>query len=115
MLVTNIIADQFTSDFSSYQGIVTVTHAFNNRWAGFVEFQTIIGDFYSDELFRGGAAYLINRAWQVDFGLTTNFKDTPTVFQANLGMSYRLDWHKDKPSKDPLDGDSPEDRYNPYQ
>jgi hypothetical protein len=112
VLVINLIGDQFTTDFSSYQGIVTVTHAFNKRWAGFAEFQTIIGDFYSDELIRAGAAYLINRGWQVDFGLTTNFKSTPSIFQANVGMSYRLDWHKDKPSGDPLEQ---EDRYNPYQ
>ncbi|MGB3592502.1 MAG: transporter [Nonlabens sp.] len=113
VLVTNIIADMLGSDFSSYQGIATITHSFNNRYAGFIEFQTIIGDFYSDELLRAGGAMLLNRNWQIDAGITTNFKDTPTVFQINLGMSYRLDWHKDKiVESDNLDDEGPN---IPYQ
>ncbi|MCB0428031.1 MAG: transporter, partial [Mangrovimonas sp.] len=31
-----------------------------------------------------------------DTALTFNTKDTPSVFSVNFGVSYRLDFHKDK-------------------
>jgi len=95
VFVTNIIADRVGTDFSSYGGIITMTHSINSKWAAFGEFQTFISDFYSDDLGRAGAAYLINRNWQVDASAAVNFKDTPSLYQVNVGMSYRLDFHKD--------------------
>lgn len=97
VLVINLIVDKVTTDFPSYSGIFTLTHALNNRVSVFGEFQTIIGDIYSDELLRAGGAYLFNKDFQLDiFGLM-NFKDTPQRWLVGLGLSYRLDtFHKDK-------------------
>lgn len=97
VLVTNLIVDKITTDFPSYSGIFTLTHALNNRFSVFGEFQTIIGDIYSDELVRAGGAFLFNKDFQLDiFGLA-NFKDTPQRWLVGLGLSYRLDmFHKDK-------------------
>jgi len=95
VFVTNFIVDRITTDFPSYGWILTMTHSVNRKWAVFGEYQGFKSDFYSDDLGRGGVAYLITKDWQVDSSLTLNFKDTPTVFQANLGMSYRFDFHKD--------------------
>ncbi|RRO14624.1 transporter [Flavobacteriaceae bacterium 14752] len=97
VLVVNIIADKVDTDFPSYSGIVTVTHALNSRYSIFGEFQTTNSDIYSDELFRAGGAYLFNKDLQLDiFGLI-NFKDTPQRWLAGIGLSYRFDqFHKDK-------------------
>jgi hypothetical protein len=95
VLVTNVIVDRVTTDFPAYGGIVTLTHSFDQRWAAFGEFQTQISDFYSDDIARAGVAYLINQNWQVDASGAINFKDTPSLYQINVGMSYRLDRHQD--------------------
>jgi hypothetical protein len=95
VFVTNLVADRISTDFPSYELLLTTTHSITRKWAIFGEYQTIKSDFYSDELGRGGLTYLITNHWQVDSSVTFNFKDTPTVFQVNLGMSYRLDFHKD--------------------
>lgn len=100
VFVTNFIVDRITTDFPSYSWITTMTHSINNKWAIFGEYQGFKSDFYSDDLGRGGVTYLITKDWQVDTSATFNFKDTPTVFQVNLGMSYRLDFHKDKEIKE---------------
>jgi hypothetical protein len=96
VLVFNFIADKFNTDFPSYSGIFTVTHALNKRFSVFGEYQTIISDIYSDDLIRAGGAYLFNKDFQLDlFGLT-NFKDTPQRWLFGIGISYRIDaFHKD--------------------
>lgn len=96
VIVVNLIGDKFTTDFPSYSGIFTVTHALNKRFSIFGEYQTIISDIYSDDLFRAGGAFLFNKDFQLDlFGLT-NFKDTPQRWLFGIGLSYRLDsFHKD--------------------
>ncbi|WP_245910948.1 transporter [Nonlabens arenilitoris] len=95
VFVTNFIVDRVTTDYPSYEWILTMTHSINGKWAVFGEYQGFKSDFYSDDLGRGGLAYLISKDWQVDASATFNFKDTPSVFQVNVGMSYRFDFHKD--------------------
>lgn len=95
VFVTNFIVDRVTTDFPSYEWILTMTHSINGKWAVFGEYQGFKSDFYSDDLGRGGVAYLITKDWQVDASATLNFKDTPSIFQVNMGMSYRFDFHKD--------------------
>ncbi|WP_299390798.1 transporter [uncultured Gelidibacter sp.] len=96
VFVINLIADRIGTDQSDYQYIFTLTHSFNPKWAVFGEAQGIISDFYADELFRFGGAYLWNKNFQLDTALTFNTKDTPSVLGVNFGMSYRFDFHKDK-------------------
>ena len=73
-----------------------MTKALNSQWVVFGETQGIQSDFYADNLFRLGGAYLWSKDFQLDTALTFNTKDTPSVFSVNLGVSYRLDFHKDK-------------------
>ncbi len=96
VLVVNIIGDKFTTDFPSYSGIFTITHALNKRFSVFGEYQTIISDIYADDLVRAGGAFLFNKDFQLDaFGLV-NFKDTPSRWLFGMGLSYRFDrLHKD--------------------
>ncbi|WP_134146801.1 transporter [Flavobacterium sp. 270] len=91
VFVTNIIADYITTDYPSYGYVLTLTHGFNDKWSGFVENQGYKSDFYSDAIIRGGAAYLINPNLQVDASLSTNFKNTPSIFYGGVGVSWRYD------------------------
>lgn len=99
VFVINLIKDRIGTDYSDFQYILTLTHSFDPQWAIFGETQGIKSDFYADNLFRFGGAYLWNKNFQIDTALTFNTKDTPSVFGVNFGMSYRLDFHKDKEIK----------------
>ncbi len=96
VMVLNLIKDRIGSDQSDFQYILTLTHSFNPKWVIFGETQGIKSDFYADNLFRFGGAYLWSKNFQLDTALTFNTKDTPSVFGVNFGASYRLDFHKDK-------------------
>ena len=96
VLVMNLIKDRIGTDQSDFQYILTLTHSFNPQWVIFGETQGIKSDFYADNLFRFGGAYLWGKDFQLDTALTFNTKDTPSVFSVNFGASYRLDFHKDK-------------------
>ena len=81
-------------DEKSYSYILTLTHAFTAKLSAFIETQGIKSDFYADQLVRGGAAFLVNKDFQVDAAFLVNFKDTPSRQYGRLGVSYRLDMHK---------------------
>lgn len=91
VVIANIIADRIGTDFPSYGYIITVTKNFNKKWSGFLENQGYNSDFYSDAIIRGGAAYLFNSNFQVDASVTSNFKNTPSIYYAGIGLSWRYD------------------------
>jgi hypothetical protein len=91
VFVANIIADKITTDYPSYGYIITLTRGFSPRWSGFLENQGIKSDFYADGIFRGGAAFLIKQNIQVDASIGTNYKDTPSLLFAGVGLSWRFD------------------------
>jgi hypothetical protein len=106
VLVMNLIIDKISEDFPSYSGIVTLTHAFTPKFAGFLEYQGIIGDIYADDLARTGVAYLLSDNLQIDLSGLINFKNTPSRWQIAAGVSYRLDMHKkDEFIDDSYEGD----------
>lgn len=96
VLVLNLIKDRIGTEQSDFQYIITLTHSFNPKWVIFGETQGIQSDFYADNLFRFGGAYLVGKDFQLDTALTFNTKDTPSVLGITLGASYRLDFHQDK-------------------
>jgi len=96
VLVINLVGDRFTTDFPEYQYLITFTKSINEKFVVFGETQGIKSDFYADNLFRLGGAYLFGEDFQLDTALTFNTKDTPSVFSVNFGASYRLDFHVDK-------------------
>ncbi|MBE8723810.1 transporter [Flavobacterium hungaricum] len=99
VFVTNIIADYISTDYPSYGYVLTLTHGFNDKWSGFVETQGFKSDFYSDNIVRGGAAYLLSANMQVDASVSTNFKNTPSILYGGVGVSWRYDgWYKEKMS-----------------
>lgn len=96
VFVMNLIKDRIGSDYSDFQYILTLTHSFTPQWVVFGEAQGIKSDFYADNIFRVGGAYLWTRDFQLDANIAFNTKDTPSVFNIALGASYRLDFHEDK-------------------
>lgn len=97
VLVTNLVFDRIGTDFPEFQYLITATYSFSPQWVVFGETQGIKGDFYADNLFRVGGAYLWTRDFQLDTAITFNTKDTPSIFNVNIGASYRFDFHEDKP------------------
>ncbi len=98
VMVSNFILDK--SEMHREKSIIiSLTHAFKNHqnWSAFIEGQSIINDYYSDEIIRTGAAYLWNSNLQFDGYFGINFKDTPTRKFVSLGISYRLDFNKNNP------------------
>ena len=105
--VNNIIVDRAGTTFPTNSWITTLTHSFNQNFAGFAEYQLIDGDLYSDYIVRAGGAYLITKNLQVDLGGLVNFKDTPSRWNVSAGVSYRLDLHdKDEIIEDTSSGDA---------
>ncbi|MFC0604351.1 transporter [Winogradskyella pulchriflava] len=96
VFVMNLIKDRIGTDFSDFQYVFTLTHSFTPQWVVFGEAQGINSDFYADNIFRFGGAYLWTKDFQLDANIAFNTKDTPSVFNIAFGVSYRLDFHKDK-------------------
>lgn len=96
VLLTNLIADNITSEDKYYSYIVTMTYAINQNWSYFIENQ---GKFYKDfspnYQFGTGIAYLVTENLQLDASARTNFLDDYSYLYATAGVAYRLDRHKD--------------------
>lgn len=90
VLVTNISYDKITSDLKSLNYILTLTRGFNARWSGFLENQGYSGTYYSDGIFRLGAAYLLSKDMQVDASIGKNYKTTPDLLNFGVGFSWRF-------------------------
>ncbi len=95
VFVTNFIVDRISTDYPSYQYILTLTHTLRTGTSIFVENHGIFSDFYSDQLLRFGLAHLINPNLHIDASLQVNFKDTPTKTYGRIGIAYRIDRHDD--------------------
>ncbi|MGK0386835.1 MAG: hypothetical protein ACI849_001454 [Patiriisocius sp.] len=95
VLVTNIIADRFTTEAPTYGYIVTLTYTLTDWFSLFLENQGFDSDFYADNILRGGVAALITKDWQVDASILYSLKDTPSRTFGRIGVSYRFDFHSE--------------------
>ena len=95
VFITNFFMDRIISNQEDFHYILTLTHSFNPKWVVFAEKHGIKSDFYADNLMRFGGGYLLNKDLQLDSSFTLNLKDTPSVFNINFGVSYRIDRHED--------------------
>lgn len=95
VFVTNFIVDKISTEYPSYEYLLTLTKSMRSGTSIFVENHGIFGDYYSDQLLNFGVAQLINSNLQVDLSGQVNFKDTPSKAFAKIGFSYRLDRHRD--------------------
>ena len=96
VLLTNLIADNITSEAKYYSYIVTMTYAIHQNWSYFVESQgKYYKDFSPNYQFGTGIAYLITENLQLDASARTNFFEDYSYVYATAGFAWRLDRHKD--------------------
>jgi hypothetical protein len=65
------------------------------RLMSFVEQVSVKSQLSSDIFLTAGAVYLFNENIQVDAFLSHTLKDTPAMFLAGIGVSYRIDRYND--------------------
>lgn len=90
VLVTNLIYNKIGTDFASIDYILTVTHGINQNLSVFLENQGYNGKYYSDGIFRLGAAYLHKKDMQFDASLGTSIKNTPGILYGGVGFTWRF-------------------------
>jgi hypothetical protein len=96
VVLTNLIADKYTTDDEFYKYIVTMTYAIDQNWSFFIENQGRYQDKFSPQYqFGSGLAYLVNENLQIDAAARTNFFDNYTYTYFSTGFAWRLDRHRD--------------------
>ncbi|WP_374539888.1 transporter [Flavobacterium sp.] len=90
VLVTNIAYNKISTDYASIDYVVTLTRGINQNWSAFIENQGYNGKYYSDGIFRLGAAYLFNKDMQIDASLASNVKSTPSILYGGIGFTWRF-------------------------
>lgn len=94
-IITNVFYDKIGSDFSEYSYIVTATQNFSARWSAFLENQGVFKEFQTDSNIGLGFAYLFSKDLQINTSGRMLYEGNAKGFYASLGLSYRIDKHKD--------------------
>ncbi|WP_105002887.1 transporter [Tenacibaculum sp. SG-28] len=95
-VITNVYYDYIGSEFASFRYILTGTYNFNNYWSGFLETEGLFGKQPQNSSLATGVAYLLHLNLQVNASLRANFEKEQSGITAGIGVSYRIDRHKDK-------------------
>ncbi|CCG53800.1 Protein of unknown function [Flavobacterium indicum GPTSA100-9 = DSM 17447] len=90
VLVTNLAYNKIGTDYASIDYVLTLTRGINQNWSAFIENQGYNGKYYSDGIFRLGAAYLFKKDMQIDASFGTNIKSTPGIFYGGIGLTWRF-------------------------
>ena len=118
-LITNIFYDKVGTDFPEFSYIITATQNFNQRWSGFIENQTIFQQNFNHTNLGGGLAYLFTKNMQFNASARFLAEGNASGFYGSLGVSYRIDKHKDSFVNVDDNGneisDTPISRYNKKQ
>jgi len=95
VLVTNwgrrYLGSAFEQNYMSSSLMIPI----KKRLMSFVEQVSVKSQLSSDIFLTAGAVYLINENIQVDAFLSHTLKDTPAMFSAGVGVSYRIDRYND--------------------
>ena len=94
VFVFNAVGDRLTTEFPDLRFVLTSTYNINDKWSIFGEYENANSKIYKDHLLRIGGTYLITNNFAVDAHLLGSIKDTPRRIIGNVGLSYRLDYHK---------------------
>lgn len=97
VLVTNILGDYLTlKENRTYGYITTLTFAISPKVSLFGEHQGMFTRYTKNYDVGGGMAYLINDDLQLGLNVRTDSQLDYLDIYSNLGLSWRLDNHKDK-------------------
>ena len=115
-VITNFYYDKIGTDFFEYSYIVTATYTFSHQWSAFFENQTVFQQYQNNTNLGTGLAYLYNENLQINTSARFLLEGQAEGFYAGLGISYRIDSHKDSykeknESANPVK-DTPISRYN---
>lgn len=94
-LVTNVYYDYIGSDLPEFSHIVTATYNFDDYWSGFLEHQALYNKAENRSNLGVGAAYLYSKDLQFNASARATFQENSTGMYGSLGVSYRIDTHKD--------------------
>ena len=106
VFVTNFSYDRYFSEYPEISYILTLTHTINSYWSIYIEHQGSESDLFRDYIYRVGGAYLFTNDIQFEATIGTSTKSTPSSILANVGVSFRLDFHKDFTSAAELEAKS---------
>ena len=95
VFVTNFILDRYLTEQTAKSYILTLTHTFHPLWSVYLENEGMFSMRYNDQIFRTGAAYLFSDDIQIEGSVGVNSNTRPSANFFNLGISYRLNFHKD--------------------
>lgn len=94
-IITNIFYDRIGTDFPELSYIVTGTYNFSDRWSTFFENQMQFRESQNNINFGTGLAYLYNTNLQINASARFLAEDLTPGYYASLGVSYRINKHKD--------------------
>lgn len=118
-VITNVFYDNIGSDFEEFSYIITATQNFSDRWSAFFENQTVFQEFQNNTNLGLGFAYLYSRDLQLNTSARMLFEGSASGYYASLGVSYRINNHKDSFKELGDNGlelkDTPISRYNKKQ
>ncbi len=101
ILVTNVVGDYLTlNDQRTLGYITTLTYSITPKFSIFGEHQGMFTRYTRSFDLGGGLAYLINKDFQVGLNLRTDSQMDYLNIYGGLGISYRIDRHKDKIKRD---------------
>jgi hypothetical protein len=118
-LISNFFYDKIGTNFFEYSFIVTATYTFSDQWSTFFENQTVFQKLQNNTNIGTGLAYLYNKNLQINTSARFLLEGKSQGFYAGLGLSYRIDKHKDSYKEINEKGntlkDTPINRYNKKQ
>ncbi|QTE22332.1 transporter [Polaribacter cellanae] len=118
-LITNVYYDKIGSDFAEFSYIITATQNFSDQWSAFFENQTVFQKYQTNTNLGTGLAYLYSRDLQINASGRLLLEGRSKGFYAGLGVSYRINNHKDSYTELDENGqalkDTPITRYNKKQ
>jgi len=94
-IISNVYYDKIGSDFSEISYIITATQNFTQRWSGFLEHQNVFLETQNNINIGAGLAYLFSRNLQANTSARFIQEGKSQGFFGGLGLSYRIDRHRD--------------------
>ena len=94
-LISNFFYDKIGTEFFEYSYIITATINFSDRWSTFFENQTVFQKYQNNINLGIGFAFLYHRDLQLNTSLRYVMEGQSKGFYAGLGVSYRINKHKD--------------------
>ena len=115
-VITNFYYDKMGTDASEFSYIITATYSFSDRWSTFFENQGVFKKERKDTNIGTGIAYLLTTNLQVNASARGMFEGNSKGYFASLGVSYRINRHRDSyieldDNGNPIE-ESPEDEFN---